>query len=210
MGGPSGNRALRALGASGGGSRWSDLRSAGVGRRELAAAVGAGLVSRVGTGGYVLPAAPTAVVAAIRHSSAVGCISALDLRGMHLLTVPTQPHLVPARARSDHGVVWHPRSRCDDLAVSLPVALAQMGICRSRVETLVALDAAVRTGRVDPDEVLAASRSGTGLAWSGRCVTWTRAPSPSSSRPSGRTCSSPGSSGSRCRSSSTTSAGSTC
>lgn len=159
VGGPSGNRALRVLGASGGGSRWSDLRSAGVGRRELAAAVGAGLVSRVGTGGYVLPGAPTAVVAAIRHSSAVGCISALDHRGLNLLTSPTRPHLVPARARSDRRVVWHARARCDDLAVSVPVALAQMGVCRPRVETLVALDAAVRAGRVDPDEVLAASRS---------------------------------------------------
>jgi len=159
VGGPSGSRAVGALGASGGGSRWSDLRSAGVSRRELATAVGAGLVSRVGFGGYVLPDAPTAVVATIRHSSALGCVSALEHRGMPLLARPTRPHLVPARARSDRGVIWHARSACEDLAVSVPVALAQMGTCRSRVETLVALDAVVRAGRADPDEVVAASRS---------------------------------------------------
>ncbi len=167
MGGPPGRHALRVLGAAAGGCRWSVLRSAGVGRRELAAAVSAGLVRRVGTGGYVLPGAPTAVVAAVRHSSALGCVSALEHRGLALLTAPARPHLVPARARSDRGVVWHARAGCDELAVPVPVALAQMGTCRSRVETLVAVDAAVRSGRVEPDEVLAAARSRDrdGLVW---------------------------------------------
>ena len=159
MTGPPGSRAVRVLGAAGGGCRWSALRSEGVARRELAAAVEAGLVNRVGTGGYVLPGAPTAVVAAIRHSSALGCTSALEHHGLHLLTAPTRPHLVPARARSDRRVIWHARASYEELTVPVPVALAQMGTCCSRVEILVALDAAVRTGWVCADEVLDAARS---------------------------------------------------
>ena len=167
MGGTPGGQATRVLGAAAGGCRWSTLRAAGVSRRELAAEVSAGLVRRVGTGGYVLPDAPAGVVAAVRHSSALGCVSALEHHGVDLLTRPTRPHLVPARARSDRGVVWHARARWDELAVPVPVALAQLGTCRSRVETLVALDGAVRSGRVDAGEVVAAARSRDrdGLVW---------------------------------------------
>lgn len=47
--------------------------------------------------GYVLPGAPTAVVATTRHSSALGCVSALEHRGLSLLT---PPHPAAPRPRS--------------------------------------------------------------------------------------------------------------
>lgn len=157
----------RVVSLAGGGCRWSQLRDEGVSRREIAAAVRQGRLISTGTGGYSLPDAPPATVAAVRTSSTLACMSALEHRGMSLLLPPDRPHLESPRYRTDGGIVCH-RGRCwDSIAVSPERALAQLGVCRPPVEVLVALDAAARTGLVEIPAVLSHSRSRNriGLLW---------------------------------------------
>ena len=158
--------AVRAVVLAGGIARWSDLRCAGVSVRDVQNAVREGRVRHSGTR-YVLPGGPPGLAAAARHASALGCVSALDHRGFPLLVPPSVPHLASSRHREDRRVVWHRGPPCDSVAVGPERALAEMGTCRPRVEVLVALEAATRSGLVEPEDVLACARSRNraGLQW---------------------------------------------
>lgn len=162
---------VRAVALAGGVARWSDLRTAGASVRGVQAAVREGRIRHSGNR-YVLPGGPPDLAVAAGHASALGCVSALAHRGFPLLVSPSVPHLVSSRHRVDRRVVWHRGATCESVAVAPERALAQMTACRPLVEVLVALDAATRSGLVDPDDLRACapSRDRAGLLWALRCT----------------------------------------
>lgn len=111
-------------------------------------------------GVYALPGTPTAVVTAVLHRAAVGCVSAARLAGLHVIDDPGRPHLsVPrdrgataSRARSSfpavlHREAWQRSGSTPGLAiVPLDDALARMLVCRSPAQALVTIDNALNKG----------------------------------------------------------------
>lgn len=157
---------LRVLG---GAARYSAL---GVqpGDHALRVALASGSVHRPVRGVYALPGTPTAVVTAVLHRAAVGCVSAAKLAGLYVLDDPKQPHLsVPrdrgvtaSRARSSFPAVLHREawqragSTPGPAIVPIDDALARMLVCRSPAQALVTIDHALNKGITTAERLRAA------------------------------------------------------
>lgn len=89
---------INALTICGGAARWTRLRELGVTERALAAAASGGVVLRVGHGGYVLPDAHPALVAAVTLGGTASHVTAAALHGWPIWTPDDRIHVtVPSR-----------------------------------------------------------------------------------------------------------------
>ncbi len=154
---------VEALRRSSGLATRAQLLALGVPRRGLESAVRDGELVRRGRG-YTAPGAPPELVAAARAGAAVGCVSALAVRGVPVLA-PARVHLLVASARYVHQVVLHRAERPSGVEDLVPAA-GRAVRCLPRLEALVAADAVARLG-VDTDllRVAAGPRPGTAARW---------------------------------------------
>ena len=121
----------------GGIARASTLLQAGARKRDLLAAVEAGVIQRVREGVYCTPMTPSDVVVAACHGGELACVSALQHHGIWLLEAPAAPHVwLGAKGRRHQ----HKKCRCVDHhdkgsaafgTVSVRRALVQAATCVS-------------------------------------------------------------------------------
>lgn len=168
-----------ALKRCGGAARWSQLRRLGVSERAVASAARAGRISLDG-GGYVLPGADPACVAAAALSGVVSHASAARLHGLDLHRPTKLIEVTVARGCRQRraGVRVHranlaPEDREHPQAItSLRRTLYDCGRTMPILETVVILDSAVRDHGVSIHELraMAAAAVGPGSAALRRAV----------------------------------------
>ncbi|WP_062292696.1 DUF559 domain-containing protein [Demequina phytophila] len=146
----------------GGAARRKDLLAKGVTRALLSAAVAEGAVRRPMYGIYALPDASTAQILRAAYRADLACMSLCVDAGLPTMDGDTRTHLwVPrnrARRADDrrpvNGVVIH---RHDHVATTaderLAVGLDLMGLCHDRMAQIVAIDAALRLGKLTPARI---------------------------------------------------------
>lgn len=152
-----------ALRRSSGVATRAQLLALGVSRRSLERAVRDNDLVRH-PHGLTASGAPAELVAAARWGGAVGCSSALRLRGVPVLD-PGPVHLLVRSSKPTRGVVVHRSSRASGIEDLVPAAGRAMR-CLPRHEALVVADAVIRAG-VDPDLLREAAglRPGTTARW---------------------------------------------
>jgi len=157
---------LAALRSAGGCARRHELVAGRAAQRALASLTADGRVIRVSRGVYALPDAPADVRTARLASGLLTCRSAAARWGLPLVRQSTVVHVAVPRDRGARrpgdlppGTVVHRevRVRPSGLALTVPppVALVHLARCVPAVETVAALDAALRTGLVTRAELAA-------------------------------------------------------
>ncbi len=137
----------------------ADLRRLGMTKRDIGRIVDGAALVRVHRGLYLAPDAPAPVVHAARTGGRVGCVSALLLAGVFVLTV-RDVHLHYERGASpgrSTGVRhWerlarrpHPRA----VVVHIIDALIQATNCQSPRAAVASLDSALHLGLIDDDDL---------------------------------------------------------
>ncbi len=134
-------------------ARRADLRAAGVSDRETARAVADGRVLRVGVGGYALPQADPALVAAVAVAGVASHASAARLHGWDLHRDPKLHHVTVSRghmkANWPGAHVHHAELAPEDRGLRVPVTsvdrtLLDCGRSLPLLDAAVILDSAVR------------------------------------------------------------------
>lgn len=170
-----------ALASRGGAARREGLRADGLTDRELDRAVRAGTVHRVGRGGYALPGADPALVAAVAVSGVVSHASAARLHGLDL--PPGMPKLLDVTVPRGCSPRW-PGTRIHRAALapgeygtripvtSLTRTLTDCGRTLPFADAVLILDSAVRQCQVTLERlrVLARTARGPGTAKLRRAV----------------------------------------
>lgn len=147
--------------------RTADLRSVGLGKGAVRAAIEADLLIRVRKGCYLLAGAPADVVTATREGGRVACLSHLTTLGVFVLASPAlHLHLPSSAAKAvpkKRTSVWHwaplirdPHPRAT--AVDVVDALAQATACQPPRAAVATLDSALFLGLIgldDLDEIFA-------------------------------------------------------
>jgi len=154
---------VEALRRCGGMASRARLLDVGVSRRSLERAVRDNRVVRHPRG-YTLAGAPAELVAAARWGAGVGCVSALGLHGIPLVTRPATVHLLLPSWRVTDAVAH--RSPFTGPVEPLVSATARALRCLARHEALAAVDAVLRTG-VELDDLTRAvgPRPGPATRW---------------------------------------------
>lgn len=161
---------MTALGIFGGAARWTRLRDYDVSERDLRRAVASGLVLSVGDGGYVLPGADPALIAAVQLSGVASHASAARLHGLALWR-PVKGIDVTVRRGSrprSTGVRLHRVDlRPDEIDFRLPLTSVlrtalDCGRTLPLVDAVVILDSAMRSGRVKAETLRKAAQSARG------------------------------------------------
>lgn len=159
-----------ALASRQGVGRRAGLRSDGVTDRDLDRAVRSGVVQRVGRGGYALPGADPALIAAVAVHGVVSHASAARLHGLDL---HRRPQLLDVTVGRGHSPRW-PGTRIhravlapDDCGSRIPVTslvrtLTDCGRTLPLVEAVVILDSALRLHQVTVERLRALGRSARG------------------------------------------------
>jgi len=142
----------RALQDCGGAASWRRLRAVGVTWHALWLAVVHGYVDRLCRGGYALPGADAAMVAAVRLGGVLSCVSAARYHGLPLL-IPRGAHVTVPRGWShaqQGSVVVHRRELKPDEHDGLCTTLLRTVLDCSRElpirEAVAICDAALRLG----------------------------------------------------------------
>lgn len=161
---------ITALAAFGGAARWARLCQCGVSERDLRQAVASAGVLSVGDGGYVLPGADPALVAAVRLGGVASHASAARLHRLDLwrpidgidVTVRRGSHPQSCRVRV-HRVNLRP----DEIDFQLPITSVlrtaiDCGRSLPLPDAVVILDSAMRGGRVNSAALKAAASSARG------------------------------------------------
>lgn len=162
---------ISALRIFGGAARWPRLRDAGVSRRSLPAAVTGGRVLAVGHGGYALPDADAALIAAVQLCGLASHASAARLHGLALwepidgidVTVRPGSHPdAPPGVRVHRALV-----RPDEVDFKLPMTnvlrtALDCGRTLPFPDAVVILDSALHNGRVKLATLQAAAASARG------------------------------------------------
>lgn len=160
-----------ALAARGGAARREALRADGVTDRQLDRAVRAGTVRRVGRGGYALPGADPALVAAAAVCGVVSHASAARLHGLDL--PPGKPRLIEVTVPRGSSPRW-PGTRIhraalapDEYGTRIPVTsltrtLTDCGRTLPFADAVLILDSAVRQRQVTTDRLNALARTARG------------------------------------------------
>lgn len=154
--------AVRALADAGGVARYKELRDAGVPQSALALAMAEGKVVRPHRGCYALGGTPWRDVVATIFRGEPCCTSILDAHGLPVVPSLEKPHIaVPAnRSLGRPGIrdlaiaTIHHTDTTEDVRRPLLRALDMAWTCIGRNGQLAAMDAAMRLGLVQRDEVL--------------------------------------------------------
>ncbi|WP_427888935.1 type IV toxin-antitoxin system AbiEi family antitoxin domain-containing protein [Kribbella sp. GL6] len=151
------------LGRQGGWATFSDL-TALVSRKTVSAALARGDVQRVGRGIYALPELPAGIAAALSYDGVVSHSSAAAAMGFPLLVAPEKPHvIVPPNRHSRPGppAVLHWADTDTDERRNRITSPLRTVVDAARIlpfgEGLAVADAALATGRISQDELLAAT-----------------------------------------------------
>ncbi len=137
------------LSARNGAARTGELFAAGIGRRQLQAAIAKGTIERPARGVVVLPGADPLLVRCLTTNSLLTCVSAAEGHGLWVLQRPERVHLLrtDGRLMSERAVVhrqsWvtaDPGSRFASLADVVLHALS----CLPELEALVIAESAVQ------------------------------------------------------------------
>lgn len=150
---------MAALTACGGVARREDLMACGVGRRQLSAALAAGVLVRPHRGCYALPTATRAHVLAAVFRARVTCITALDLWRVPLidvdtdsvhLAVPRDRGVTPRDPRWQSELVVHRGPELTGVrVVDTAAVLAHASQCLDFPALVVATDHLLSTGAID-------------------------------------------------------------
>lgn len=151
-------------------ARWPALLSDGVSSRAIRRAVREGVAHRVGHGGYALPDADPALIAAVTVNGVVSHLSAARLHGLELYKPPKAIDITVPRGRRAplsglriHYADLSPEEHGTRVPVtSLLRTLVDCARTLSLVEAVVVLDSAVRNRHVTLDRLRAAARIATG------------------------------------------------
>lgn len=133
-------------------------------RRAVRAALARGEVLRIGLGIYTLPDLPADQVAMLAYDGVLSYLSAATAHGLPLLVAPEKPHVtVPPKRRPRPGppAVLHWADTSTDEKRSRITSLQRTVLDCSRIlpfaESLAVADAALATGRLSQDELVAAT-----------------------------------------------------
>jgi predicted transcriptional regulator of viral defense system len=152
-------RAVDAVRAHGGAARWRHLAMAGITRGEVARAMAAGLLVRVGRGTYALPGIHSDHVEATRLNGYLSHVSAAEAWGLDLISPPPVPRIaLPHNRPAPHTKAVLHRIRSHELAETTHIPWPVTTIERTLVDcartmpfadTLAVADSALRRGLVD-------------------------------------------------------------
>ncbi|WP_405069152.1 DUF559 domain-containing protein [Kribbella sp. NBC_01510] len=133
-------------------------------RHAVVAAVERGEVQRVALGIYALPGLPAGKVAVLAYDGVLSHVSAAEALGLPLLLTPEKPHItIPPKRRPRPGppAVLHWADTTSGERRDRTTSLLRTVVDCSRIlpfaEALAVADAALATGRLSQDELLAAS-----------------------------------------------------
>jgi very-short-patch-repair endonuclease len=133
-------------------------------RRVVEAALERGEVQRIALGIYALPDLPTDEVAVLAYDGVLSHVSAAKSLGLPLLLTPPKPHIiVPPKRRPRPGppavLHWAETSSGErrNRLTSLPRTVVDCSRILPFSEALAVADAALATGRLNQDELLAAT-----------------------------------------------------
>ncbi|MEH0109045.1 type IV toxin-antitoxin system AbiEi family antitoxin domain-containing protein [Tersicoccus sp. MR15.9] len=137
--------------------RARDLRSLGVGPRELRRLIDAGTLMRCARGVYAAPSAERDVVHAARRFTTLTCLSACHAHGLWVWHQPFPPHVLRADGPPIRGAVVHRgvRDPHEQVAGVLD-ALVTAFRCAPPREAIVAAESAVVQHRITVDDLVAA------------------------------------------------------
>jgi very-short-patch-repair endonuclease len=145
---------------------WATRRelAAAVSRRALAAALERGDVERIAHGIYAVPGLPADKVAVLAYDGVLSHLSAATIHSLPLLVAPEKPHVtVPPNRHPRPGppAVLHWAGTSSDEKRSRITSLQRTVVDCSRIlpfaESLAVADAALATGRLSHDELVAAT-----------------------------------------------------
>lgn len=159
-----------ALRSTGGVARWDRLRGFGVPERNIQRAVRLGSVRRVGRGGYALPEADPALVAAVAVNGVISHLSAARLHGLDLRREPRIIDVTVARGSSPrwpgtrmHRATLAPEDVHDRMPVTgLMRTLSDCARSLILVEAVVILDSALRQGLATMADLRLMAKTATG------------------------------------------------
>lgn len=162
--------AVVALRVRRGAARWPALRAEGVSARAIQRSVRAGLVLRVGRGGYVLPETDPALVAAVAVGAIVSHLSAARLHGLDLYEQPHIIDLTVARGRQPRwpGTRMHQATLApEDRGTRVPVTslLRTLEDCARTlplIQSVVILDSALRSHSITLKRLKTMARTARG------------------------------------------------
>ena len=133
-------------------------------RHAVVAAVERGEVQRIALGIYALPGLPAGKVAVLAYDGVLSHVSAAEALGLPLLLTPEKPHItIPPKRRPRPGppAVLHWADTTSGERRNRTTSLLRTVVDCSRIlpfaEALAVADAALATGRLSQDELLAAS-----------------------------------------------------
>jgi very-short-patch-repair endonuclease len=133
-------------------------------RRAVAAALERGEVQRIALGIYASPGLPADQVAVLSYDGVLSHLSAAKQLGLPLLVTPEKPHItVPPKRHPRPGppAVLHWADTTTSERRNRSTSLLQTVVDCSRIlpfaEALAVADAALRTGQLNQDELLAAT-----------------------------------------------------
>lgn len=146
----------KALEKFGGSARWAQLRTAGVARKTLAAAVLSKQILRPVRGTYALPGTPWPLIIATGQSAVLTCVSAAELHGLWVWRAPRVPHLSVCWAKPPGEYVLHRESSSSFGLQSSLACVAQALFCLPKLEALCIAESAVVLKRHTLNELLSA------------------------------------------------------
>jgi hypothetical protein len=159
-----------ALSARRGVARWPELRGDGVPARSIQRGVREGFVLQIGHGGYALPDADPALIAAVAVNGVVSHLSAARLHGLELYKKPRAIEVTVPRGRRSRWPgtrIHHADLAVEDYGTRTPVTslLRTLEDCARTlplVEAVVILDSALRHQQVTLERLRAMARNARG------------------------------------------------
>lgn len=138
-----------------------ELRADGLSRREIAAAVNSGRLSRIRIGMYASPGACASARAIAAHGGSMACVTAARHHGLWILDDDHEPHVwLKTGQRAHHdascGCIEHwDRDARPAASGALPLrqVLRQILGCRGPEHFFVALESALRQRRLTRDDL---------------------------------------------------------
>ncbi len=138
-----------------------ELRADGLSRREIAAAVDSGRLSRIRIGMYASPGACASARAIAAHGGSMACVTAARHHGLWILDDDHEPHVwLKTGQRAHHdascGCIEHwDRDARPAASGALPLrqVLRQILGCRGPEHFFVALESALRQRRLTRDDL---------------------------------------------------------
>ncbi|SDQ86437.1 DUF559 domain-containing protein [Microbacterium sp. cf332] len=137
------------------------LRADGLTHRDITAALDTGRLERIRIGMYASPDACRAARAVAAHGGSMACVTAARHHGLWTLDDEDEPHVwLKTGQRAHHesacGCVEHwdrDRRRTASGPLPLPQVLRQILGCRGPEQFFVAVESALRQGRLSSDEL---------------------------------------------------------